>query len=76
MAEIRKFDDFGIQSSIDKALETLPPGQKGAVVAYVDGDSTKLAVVGRLGDQWSVVGTLDRKWDGHLTGGASVRFTW
>jgi hypothetical protein len=73
---IRKFADAGIQASIDKALEHLKPGTHGAVIAYSNGDGANLAVVGRRGEHWSVVGVLDKPWKGKLNGEAAVRFEW
>lgn len=75
--EISKFSNEAIQRAIDDALATIPEGQNGAVVGYVDGEHAKLAVAGRLGDQWSIVGVLDKPWHSPDIGvEAQVRFTW
>lgn len=79
--EIRKFNDSGIQASIDRALSDLPKGKKGAVVAYYDHRSRTVsgAVVARVGRNWSVVGSLRHKVGtplSELEGGAAVRFAW
>lgn len=73
---IQKFADSGVQSAIDKALANLEPDKHGAVVAYATGEGVSLAVVGRVGPHWSVVGVLDKPWTGKLAGQAMVRFTW
>lgn len=79
--EIRQFNDSGIQKSIDRALNDLPKGHKGAVVAYYNHRSRTIsgAVVARLGRNWSVVGSLRHRVGAtldDLEGGAAVRFTW
>lgn len=74
--EIRRFADSSLQSSIDKALSDLPPDRRGAVVAYADLESARLAVVARLGSNWSVVGVLSKSYSGPLAAQAAVRFTW
>ena len=56
---IRSFLDTHLQETIDQALQTVPEGHKGAVVAYADTEGAKLAVMARLGPAWSVVGTLN-----------------
>lgn len=65
-----------IQESIDKALAALPADAKGAVVAYADRDQAKLAVMGRVGDNWTFVGTLDKPYSGELTVSAEIRYAW
>lgn len=79
--EIRKFNDSGIQASIDRALSDLPKGKKGAVVAYYNHKTRSVsgAVVARVGRNWSVVGSLRHKIGAPLSeleAGAAVRFAW
>ena len=73
---IRRFSDAGIQSAVDQALASLGHKAKGAVIAYADTEGARLAVVGKLGNQWSVVGVLEKPWAGELDGQAAVRFAW
>lgn len=74
--EIRKLGDAQIQSAIDKVLTQLPSGKKGAVVMYANGDEVRAGVYGRLGKNWSYVGTLGRSWKtGAISGEAAVAFT-
>lgn len=75
-APIRRFADQGLQASIDRALADLGPEHHGAVVAYANGDSAKLAAVARVGEHWSVVGVLEKPYKGKLEGEAVVRFAW
>lgn len=58
--EIRRFNDAGIQSQIDRAIATLSPKARGAVIAVGNKDEQTLAVVTRpfKSDSFSVVGTL------------------
>jgi hypothetical protein len=75
MAEVRKFSDEAIQRAIDKKLATLPPETKGAVVAHADLDGIALSVYGRVGEQFSYVGTVQRDWKGFMKAEVDVRFT-
>jgi len=76
LVSIRMFADSKLQESIDRALATLAPGSHGAVVAYATTTGANLAVVGKLGQRWSVVGVLSKPYDGKLEGEAAVRFSW
>lgn len=73
--EVRKFSDAAIQSAIDGALSGLPPDKTVAVVAYADGSGASLAVVGRIGDLWSVTAAVAKPFGGRLTAAAEIRFT-
>jgi hypothetical protein len=75
-AVIRRFTDSAIQSSIDRALSTLPAGQGGAVIAYADTKGARLATFAKLGGGWSLVGVLEKPYRGPLLAEAAVRFTW
>lgn len=72
---IRRFTDSNIQGAIDQALKMVPPGKNGAVVAYADLEGARLAVCAKLGPNWSVVGVLEKPWQGKLEASAAVRFT-
>lgn len=74
--EIRKFGDAGIQGAIDNVLKQIPPGKKGAVIMYANGEEVRAGVYGKIGKNWSYVGTLGRRWDtGAISGEAAVAFT-
>lgn len=75
---IRRFTNSKLQESIDRALAELKDGERGAVLAYGNGDGVNLAAVARLGDQWSVVGVLSHEWKGPkpLDGEVAIRFKW
>ena len=68
------FDDKAIQRLIDQALENLPPGKTMAIVAHADLQGARLAVMGKIGGNWSFAGHLDKSWNGTLGAGAEVRF--
>jgi hypothetical protein len=58
--EIRAFNDSGLQSQIDRAVASLKPNSRGAIVAVGNLDEQRLAVIMRpfKSDSFSVVGTL------------------
>ncbi len=72
---IRRFSDAKLSAAIDAALLEVPEGKTGAVIAFADLDKARLAVVGKIGEAWSVVGVLEREWKGELRAEAAVRFT-
>jgi hypothetical protein len=73
---IRRFTDANVQATVDKALESVPKDRKGAIVATVTTRGARMAVMGRLGDHWSVVGVLEKPFKGPLVGEAAVAFEW
>lgn len=73
---LRRFDSAAINAAIEKALLEVPTDKKGAVVAYANDEGAGLAVMARLSEGWSLVGTLDRKWKGELEAEAQARWTW
>lgn len=74
--EIRKFADSNIQGAIDTVLKQIPPGKKGAVIMYANGDEVRAGVYGKIGKNWSYCGTLGRSWaTGAISGEAAVAFT-
>jgi len=74
--EIRKLADANIQGAIDKMLAQVPSGKKGAVILYANGDEVRAGVYGKLGRNWSYVGTLGRSWStGAISGEAALAFT-
>jgi hypothetical protein len=73
---IRKFADAEIQKSIDRVLQGLEEDRMGAVVAYGGRNGASLAVMAKIGGNWSVVGVLNKPWKGELEYEAAVRFAW
>ena len=76
---IRRFNDAGWQSQIDRAVAALPTGANGAVVAVGTKQEQSLAVVAKLPKGFSVVGTLSHQgtsnwktWDPTI----AIRKTW
>jgi hypothetical protein len=72
---IRRFSDSAIQERVNKALATLPPDKKLAVVAVANQNEARLAVMARLGTQFSVMGVLEKPYKGELRAEAAVVFT-
>jgi len=72
----RQFTSLAVQSAVDKVLAGLPANVNGAVVAHADTAGVRLSVVGRLGDQWTVVAEAYKPFKGPLVADAEVRFTW
>ena len=74
---IRIFDNAAIQKSIDKALKIVPPGKKGSVVAFIDEDKTiGLAVAGKIGKKWTIVGELNKKYHKPIKVKATAVYSW
>ena len=73
---IRRFSDAAIQANVASALAALPAGKKGAVLAVGNLDGARLAVVARLGEDWSVVLVAEKPWKGGLAAEAAVQFSW
>lgn len=74
---VRIFDNTAIQKSIDIALKSVPDGKKGSVVAFIDESKTiQLAAIGKLGDNWSIVGQLSKPYHKKIKANAAVVFTW
>lgn len=72
---IRRFSDSRIQAAIDHALEVLDreePGKTIALVAHVDLDGATLTAVGKIGDNWSLSGSVSKPWHGPLAAEAEV----
>jgi hypothetical protein len=68
-----------LAQAIDKALAAIPPDKHGAVIASYDlQGGVSLAVVARIGDQWSFVGRLSHTLQpgAALQADAEARFTW
>ena len=74
--EIRIFSNAALQAQIDKAVSSLPDNAAGAVVAHGDLNGASLSVVGKVGDNWTVVAAGYRSWQGELNAEAEVRYTW
>lgn len=73
--EIHVFDSAAIQAAVSKALETVPEGKSGAVVAYVDQSrSVQLAVAARLGEHWSIALEGKKPYGKPIEGKAAVVF--
>jgi len=56
--DIRAFNDAGWQSQIDRAVGALSPRSRGAIIAVGTLEQQQLAVVAKIADKFSVVGTL------------------
>jgi hypothetical protein len=57
--DVHRFADSDIQAQVDKALATLGDNKLVATIVYESVDkSLRFAAATRIGDGWSVVGTL------------------
>lgn len=74
--EVRVFSNETIQKAVNDALATIPEGKKGAVLAVADLEGARLVAAARLSSGWSIVGILDKPWNGKLNALAEVRFEW
>ena len=70
------FGDLGVMEQVAKAVGTLPPDKKGAVVAYADLDVTRVYVVARPDDHWKIVMQGSRTHRGALAASAAVEYSW
>lgn len=83
--EIRKFADAGVEQAMQDALKNLAPGKSGALVLYGDQGGIRGAIYGRKpcklwglvpAGEWTFVATAGRTWQGQLSGGAAVGYSW
>jgi len=74
--EVRVFSDVNLQKSIDRVLSTLPDTAKGAVVAHADLNGASLSVVGKVGNNWTLVASGYRSWRGEMKAEADLRYAW
>jgi hypothetical protein len=66
-----------IKKYVDDALFTVPEGDKGAIVTYVDDDGNLRGVVAlRANDNWTLAAHIDRPAGEKPGFGAAVRFSW
>lgn len=73
---IARFANSHLQESIQTAVAGLAPTEHGAVIAFTDGTTAKLAVVARRGDHWTAVGVLSHSKADGVEGEAAVRYSW
>jgi hypothetical protein len=73
---VRKFSDAAIQRAIDRALEVLPADRTVAVVAHADLAGVSLTAVGKIGEHWSLSGSVSKPWHGPLSAEAEVIASW
>ncbi len=73
---VRKFSDANLQAAVDHALAELPPDRQIALVAHVDLNGASLTAVGKLGDHWSLSGSVSKPWNGPLSAEAEVIASW
>jgi hypothetical protein len=67
-----------IKTSISEALNAVPEGKTGAVLAYVDETGTVHGVAAaKLGEHWTLFATADYHGrEKNFDGQAGVQFTW
>jgi hypothetical protein len=65
-----------LHASMKRAIDTLPPGQRGAIVAVGTERGVNAAVVAKVGDGWQVQSWIGKEWGGAVQGGAAVVKSW
>lgn len=73
--KVRVFADDGLQAAIDRAIAR-SDAKHGAVVAHADGKGASLSIVARKGDHWTVAAAAFKPYNGKLTYGAEVVYSW
>jgi hypothetical protein len=63
-------------SAIQNAMNSLPVGANGALVAVANEQGVNAAVVVRAGDHFAVTSWIGKSWKGSLEYGAATRVTW
>jgi len=62
---IRRFTQSGIQEAVDQAIGNLKKeGKSIAVVAVANRNEAGVAVMYRIGDDWSIVTVAEKSWNG------------
>ena len=73
---IRRFMDSGVQSAVDRAVANLAKeGKTAAVLAVATQDKGGLAIMARIGNDWSVVAVAEKEWKGGLKLQAAVKWS-
>lgn len=73
---VRRFSDDKLQAAVDRVLSRLPEGHTVALVAHADLEGASLTAVGKIGDHWSLSGTVSKPWNGPLDARAEVVASW
>jgi len=73
---VRKFSDANLQAAIDHALSVLPADKTVAVVAHADLNGASITAVAKMGDHWSLSGSVSKPWRGALSAEAEVIASW
>ena len=73
--KVRVFADEGLQAAIDRAVAR-SDAKHGAVVAHADGSGASLSIVAKKGDHWTVTAAAFKPYNGKLTYGAEVVYSW
>lgn len=73
---IRQFPVSSLRESIDRALATIPEGKHVAAIAFAEAQGgqmrARLAVMARIGGDWSCMGVLEKPWSGKLRAEAAL----
>ena len=74
---VRKFSNASIQSAIDRALETVPEGSKGAVTLFSNLQGAKV-VTGYKNGHWTVAAAFGYDWSsgGDFAFEGAAKYTW
>lgn len=68
---------FALRQSIAKAVaEVIPEGRTGAAVGILDTNGLHIVLASRIGDDWTVSGTLTAQDGKHVSGEVRVMGSW
>lgn len=71
------FSHAALQKAVERVVaESVPEGKHGALVATMTAEGARVAVAAKIGEHWQVVGVLEKKHDGPITGAGSIVATW
>lgn len=73
--EIRVFSDANLQKQVEKALAFMPADHRVGVVAHADLNGASLSIIGKIGNNFTVLASGYRSWDGELKAEAELRYS-
>jgi hypothetical protein len=74
---MRVFDEAALQAAVSKALEAIPAGKSGAIVAHADLKGAQLSIMARTQDgHWTLLVRGYRPWNGPLETEAEAVIAW
>lgn len=65
---LRKFADSRIQQSMEAIVSAIPRGKRGVLIGVLTEEGVKSMAAIKLRKGWSVMGAIEREWDGDFEG--------